>query len=152
MTVRSEVRPLSAEEQDLMRALAQVLVAVPRALDGDLVREQGLSANEYYMLMHLSEAPERRLRMGDLGAATAMTLGGVTRIVKKLEEQDLVVRERTVSDGRGQDAVLTEAGLTRLRNAWPTHLQSVRRHIFDKLAPRDSAVLTRALQHIASSD
>ena len=36
--------------------------------------------------------------------------------------------------------------------AWPTHLESVRRHIFDKLAPRDSAVLTRALQHIAHSD
>lgn len=90
--------------------------------------------------------------MGDLGAATAMTLGGVTRIVQKLEQQGLVARERTVSDGRGQDAVLTEAGLTRLRNAWPTDLESVRRHIFDRRPPRDSAVLTRALQHIASSD
>lgn len=135
-----------------MRALAQVLVALPRALDADLLREQGMSASDYYTLMHLSEAPGRRLRMGDLGAAMAMTLGGVTRIVKKLEDQGLVVRERCADDGRGQEAVLTDAGLARLQRAWPSHLASTRRHIFDKSASRDVPTLTRALRRLAQDD
>ena len=81
-----------------------------------------------------------------------MTLGGVTRIVKKLEEQGLVARERCATDGRGHEAVLTDAGLARLQRAWPSHLASTRRHVFDKLASRDVPALTRSLTRLAQAD
>lgn len=149
-TKKRPVPPLTAEEEDFWRAYARTLVAVPRAFDADLVREQGMSMNEYAVLMHLSEAPDRRLRMSDLAAASALSLSGMTRIVGRLEAQGLVRRERCATDARGYLAVLTDPGLQRLRKAWPSHLSSVRRHIMDHLDDVDLPALTAALRHFAT--
>jgi hypothetical protein len=48
------------------------------------------------------------------------------------------------------NAVLTDAGLKRLRRAWPTHLASVRRHMMDHLRELDLPVVTAALQRFAT--
>ncbi len=74
----------------------------------------------------------------------------MTRIVNRLAEQDLVCRERSPDDGRGWNAVLTETGLDRLRQAWPTHLASMRRHVLNHLQALDLPALTAAVQHFAS--
>jgi DNA-binding MarR family transcriptional regulator len=132
-----------------VRALGRAMLTVPRAFDADLLREQRLSHSEYSALRHLSEAPDRRLRMSDLAAAGALSLSGITRIVTRLEGQGLVQRERSSSDGRGWNAVLSDAGLHRLRQAWPTHLASVRRHVIDHVRPADLPAFTTALQRFA---
>lgn len=134
-----------------MRAFARALIAVPRALDSDLLREQQLPQSEYFVLMHLSEAKDRRRRMSELASACALSLSGITRVVHKLEREGLVTREKSQDDGRGWHAVLTERGLSRLQAAWPTHLASVRRHIFDRLDGIELEVMTTALQRIADS-
>ena len=107
-------------------AFARAVITVPRALDADLLRGQGMSLSEYNAVMNLSEAPGHRLRIGDLAAGCALSLSGMTRIVTRLAEQDLVRRERSPDDGRGWNAVLTETGLQRLRQTWPAHLASMR--------------------------
>src|ERR1051326_7641852 len=129
--------PLTADEEAFMRAFGRALLTVPRALDADLQDGPGLSLSEYTALMHLSEAPDRRLRMSDLAAACAISISGMTRIVSRLEERDLLRRERCASDGRAWNAVLTDAGFLRLRQAWPAHLASVRRHVLDHLRALD---------------
>jgi DNA-binding MarR family transcriptional regulator len=149
-TAREVPVPLTAEEEAFLRAFARAILTVPRAFDADLLREQRMSLSEYSALMHLSEAPGRRLRMSDLAGAGALSLSGMTRIVNRLEGQGLVDRERSCSDGRGWNAVLTDAGLERLRQAWPTHLASVRRHVFDHLNDADSPAFTAALQRFAA--
>jgi DNA-binding MarR family transcriptional regulator len=88
--------------------------------------------------------------MSDLAASCALSLSGMTRIVSRLEGQGLVRRDPCPSDGRGYNAVLTDAGLTRLRGAWPTHLASVRRHMMDHLNALDLPAVTAALQRFAS--
>jgi DNA-binding MarR family transcriptional regulator len=142
--------PLRLEEEAFLRAWSRAALTVPRALDADLLIEQGMSLSEYTALMQLSEAPGQTLRMSDLASACALSLSGMSRIVGRLEAQGLVERERSSCDGRGLDAVLTDAGLGRLRRAWPTHLASVRRHMMDHLRELDLAVVTTALQHFAS--
>ena len=122
--------PLTAQEEAFLRAFGRALLTVPRALDADLLREQRMSMSEYWALMSLSEAPAQRLRMSDLATACALSLSGMSRIMTRLEGLGLVRRERCADDGRGTNAVLTDAGLERLRQAWPTHLLSVRRHSF----------------------
>ena len=134
-----------------MRALARAIIVIPRVLDADLLREQRIASNEYGVLMHLSEAPGRTLRMSELANAVALSLSGMTRIVTRLESEGLVERHRCGSDGRGMNAVLTEKGLERLREAWPTHLESVRRHIMDHLGDLDLTALAEALGRIAPS-
>ena len=78
------------------------------------MREQRLPLSEYMTLMHLSEAPHRRMRMSELAAACDLSLSGMTRIVTRLETQGLVERVRCEEDARGWNAVLTDAGLARL--------------------------------------
>ena len=141
--------PLNAQEEAFLRALGRAIIRVPRAFDADLMREQGLSLSEYSALMHLSEAPDQRLRMGDLAAAGALSMSGMTRIVQRLEIQGLIRREQCTGDGRGWNAVLTDGGLERLRRAWPTHLASVRRNVMDYLSDLEIDPFTSALQKFA---
>ncbi|MET7396930.1 MarR family winged helix-turn-helix transcriptional regulator [Dactylosporangium sp. NPDC005572] len=142
-------RPLTPDEDALVRALPRLMYALPRAIDADLMREQRLSLSEWTALMRLSEAPGLRLRMGELAAACELSLSGMTRIVGRLEEQGAVERVRAADDARGWTAVLTDAGRARLDRAWPSNLASVRRHLLDHLAGVDVAGLARALQHVA---
>ncbi|BCY14924.1 MarR family winged helix-turn-helix transcriptional regulator [Actinoplanes sp. L3-i22] len=133
-----------------MRALGRFLLVVPRALDADLIREQRMSASEYSVLRHLSETPDRRMRMSELAAACDMSLSGMTRLAAKLESLGYLKRIRCEEDARGANAVLTESGLERLREAWPTHLDSVRRHIFDHLGELDLERLAAAFSAMAT--
>jgi DNA-binding MarR family transcriptional regulator len=142
--------PLSAEQEAFLRAWGRAALTVPRALDADLLTSQGMSLSDYTALMRLSETPGRSLRMSDLADVCALSLSGMSRVVSRLEAQGLVERERSSSDGRGLNAVLTDAGLDRLRRAWPTHLASVRRHMMDHLSELDLPAVTTALQRFAS--
>ncbi|WP_260148833.1 MarR family winged helix-turn-helix transcriptional regulator [Streptomyces sp. PanSC9] len=99
----------------------------------------------------MSEAPGSRMRMSELAEVCNLTLSGMTRVVIRLEKQGFVQRVRCEEDLRGWNAVLTEAGLARLREAWPAHLASVRRRILDNLAGCDLAQLASALRHIAKA-
>lgn len=101
--------------------------------------------------MHLSEAPHRRMRMSELAAACNLSLSGMTRVVNRLEKQGLVRRAKCEEDLRGWNAVLTDDGLARLREAWPSHLDSIRRHVLDNLAGHDLAALAAALRRVATA-
>jgi DNA-binding MarR family transcriptional regulator len=144
--------PLSDEQEEFLRALGRTLVFLPRAFMSDLGQEHELSMSEFFTLMHLSETPGGRLRMGDVAAATALSLGAVTRIVKLLEGKGLVERRPSVADGRVHEAVLTEAGSQRLNEARPAHVASVRRRIFDKFAGVDVAMCTTALLRMSEEE
>ena len=142
---------LTSDEEAVIRALGRVMIVLPRVVDADLVREQQLPLTEYTTLMHLSEAPHRLMRMSELAAACDLSLSGMTRLVTRLETQGLIERIRCDEDARGWNAVLTDAGLARLTRAWPTHLASVRRHVFDHLDGVDLAQLARALRQFATT-
>lgn len=135
----------------MARALGRLMTVLPRALDADLEREQRMSLSEYSALRHLSEAEHRRMRMSELAAACDMSLSGMTRLAGKLESLGYIERVRCLRDARGLEAVLTEAGLARLREAWPDHLASVRRHVFDHLSELDMGKLAAALNAIVRS-
>jgi DNA-binding MarR family transcriptional regulator len=146
------VKPLTPEEEAAWRALGRAVLVIPRVLDSDLLEFQGLNVTEYSVLFNLSEAPERRLRMGDLANYVSITVSGLTRVVDRLSRQGLVARVRDESDGRGQVAVLTDAGFERLERAWPTHLASVRRHVLDHLGGLDLVALAKAMGAVACEE
>ena len=148
----AEVNPLTPEEEAAWRALSRAVLVIPRVLDKDLLEAQGLNLTEYAVLLHLSEAPDRSLRMGDLAIYASITSGGLTRVIDRLARQGLVERVRDDSDGRGQMAVLTEAGYQRLERAWPTHLTSVRRHVMDHLSDLDLTRFARAMELVGDNE
>jgi len=144
--------PLTPEEEAAWRALGRAVLVIPRVLDADLLASQGLSMTEYSVLMNLSEAPDRSLRMSELANYVSISVSGLTRVVERLSRQGLVERVRSESDRRGQVAVLTPAGLERLERAWPTHLASVRNHVMDHLRGLDLAAVAVAFSGIACAE
>jgi DNA-binding MarR family transcriptional regulator len=146
------VEPLTSEEQAAWRALGRAVLVIPRALDADLLETQGLNMTEYSVLMNLSESPEHSLRMSQLANYVSITVSGLTRVVERLSRMGLVERVRAEGDGRGQVAVLTPAGLSALKHAWPTHLASVRRHVMDHLQDIDLVAFAEAMSKIGCAE
>jgi DNA-binding MarR family transcriptional regulator len=130
-----ELVPLSPDEEVLWRAMIRVMVALPRALDYDLLHTAGLALHEYAVLLNLSEADDREMRMTELADAVALSPSRITRLVDDLKARGLVTKFRSATDGRGNVARLTDKGLTRLESAYPDHLASVRSRVFDHLSP-----------------
>ncbi|WP_305785097.1 MarR family winged helix-turn-helix transcriptional regulator [Symbioplanes lichenis] len=143
--------PLNGSELAVMRAFGRLMVVMPKMLDADLQRTQRMSLSEYQTLRHLSETPGNVMRMSELAHRCDMSFSGMTRLVSKLESLGHLSRRRCESDGRGFDVQLTEAGFERLREAWPDHLESVRRRIFDHLGRLDLGDLAAALEGMNES-
>lgn len=151
-TTDVDPEPLSEEQEEFLRALGRTLVFLPRAFMSDLGQEHELSMSEFFTLMHLSETPGGRLRMGDVAAATALSLGAVTRVVKMLEGKGLVERRPSAADGRVHEASLTDDGRQRLNQARPAHIASVKRRIFDKLGGLDVSTCTTAMLRMSEEE
>ncbi|MEU5790566.1 MarR family winged helix-turn-helix transcriptional regulator [Micromonospora purpureochromogenes] len=146
------LRPLSPDEEALVRALGQLIYVLPRAIDADMVGAHQLPFTEYNALRILSEAPDRRLRMNELAAACQLSLSGMSRTISRLETQGLVERVRSGEDARGWNAVLTDAGFARLEQSWPSHLAAVRRRFLNHFEGFDLARLANAFQRVGTAD
>lgn len=146
----ADLEPLTATEEAFWRALMRIVLTLPRHLHSDMVRATGLSSSEYTVIMNLSEAPNRQLRMADLANATGLSASRTTRVVDDLQKHGLVTRRTSSTDGRSSLAELTAQGLTKLKSAWPSHLSSVRSRVLDHVDPRTLAKAAQALAAVAT--
>jgi DNA-binding MarR family transcriptional regulator len=72
----------------------------------------------------------------------------VTRVVDRMDRGGLVRREACPSDRRSSYAVITEAGLTRLEEILPGHLELVQRWFIDQLSPAQLEQMLESLRII----
>lgn len=112
-----------------------MLTWLPAELEAQLQRDADLTHFGYWVLAVLSETPGRALRMSDLAAMVNSSQSRLSHVVGKLERQGWVRRERSAEDGRGNVAVLTDAGLGKLEASAPGHVGAVRAMVFDALTP-----------------
>lgn len=126
MQSQEVVKPLDPVELGAWRGLLRVHADLVRRLDADLEREHALSLSSYEVLLHLHDAPGRRLRMHELAESVLLTVSGITRVVDRLVRDGLVARERCETDRRGLNAVLTDAGAEKFLAARCTHLRGIR--------------------------
>ena len=113
-----------------LRSHAQIV----RALDAELEREHGLPLTSYDVLIQLSFAPGRRLRMFELADAIVLSRSGLTRLVARLERSGLVERERGQVDLRQTYARLTDRGFEVLAAATPTHIAGIKERFLERLS------------------
>ena len=132
-------------------ALIRAHSRVVRRLEAELEAEHALSLPAYEVLAHLSEAPEKRLRMTELARHAVLTPSGLTRLVDKLARDGLVERQRCGADARVVYAVLTESGMARLVAAYPTHVRGVREHYLDWLTEAQKDAVSDALGDLAGA-
>jgi len=144
-------RPLRPRDSRLApwRAFVVAHARVWRRLDEDLRVEHHLSLPEYESLLLLAESEGRRLRMRELAEDLRLSKSGVTRLVDRLVGDGLVERGQCSTDARGAEAVLTPAGLERLRTAAPTHLRGIRDYFLASIEAADLSVVERVMVGIA---
>ena len=126
----------------------RIVLTLPRRLDSDL-RSTGLGASEYKVLMNLSEARNRTLRMAYLANAAGLSPSRTTRVVDGLESRGFVTKRTSSEDGRSFLAKLTPKGLTKLKSAWPAHLASARSRVFDHIDGTAVAQIAQGLGAVA---
>lgn len=112
-----------------------------RAIDESVQQSSNLSYSEFGVLVELSEAENRTLRLRDLCAHLEWDRSRASHQVTRMEKRGLVTKEPSPGDGRGVLVSLTEEGFSRLQAAVPEHVEVVRRMVFDHMEPSSAPVL-----------
>lgn len=128
-------RWLDDEQQQTWRTFLAAVQVLQRGLEDQLQDDAGMPHAYYELLVRLSEAPDRRLRMSALADAALSSRSRLSHAVAQLEARGWVRREPCPQDRRGQLAVLTDEGFAALAAAAPGHVEAVRRLLVDRLTP-----------------
>ena len=139
------VRWLSADEQRDWRAFRDATVLLLDVLGRELEERSDLSLHEYEVMVRLSEAPGRTMRMSQLATDIANSRSRLTHTIARMETAGLVARVACSEDARGVNCVLTDHGWAALVAAAPGHVASVREHLVDILSGDQLAALGDAM-------
>lgn len=131
----SDTRWLSTCEQETWRLFITAVDGLTEQFSRQLQRDSGMPYTYYEILVALSEAPERTLRMSDLAGARGSSRSRLSHAVARLEEVGWVERRTCDTDKRGSFAMLTDKGFAALETAAPGHVTEVREKLFDQLTP-----------------
>ena len=134
-------RWLDADERRVWLAWVIATRLLWAQLERDLQQDAGMPFSYYEILVMLSESPDRSRRMSELADATQSSRSRLSHAIARLEELGWVERRGCPDDRRGSYAVLTRAGFAALETAAPSHVESVRHHLFDVLTPAQLAQL-----------
>lgn len=143
-----QVRWLDDDERAAWLALASLSVRLGQALNAQLLRDAGITHFEYTVMAALSEAAEKTLRMSDLAFLADGSLPRLSQVVSRLEKRGWVERHPDPIDGRITLASLTGAGMDKVVETAPGHVEEVRRIVFDPLTTAQVAQLTRIAERI----
>jgi DNA-binding MarR family transcriptional regulator len=144
----SEPRWLDTAQQRAWRAYVDGSVRLTEIMDRDLKNRHGLSVSEYEILVRLSEAPERRLRMAELAEHASQSRSRLSHTCARLESKGLVKRGSCPNDKRGVYAHLTDDGFAVLERAARDHVETVRTFFVDVVEPYDLEAIGRAFRAI----
>ncbi|MGI8675324.1 MAG: MarR family winged helix-turn-helix transcriptional regulator [Nocardioidaceae bacterium] len=139
---------LSTPQQRAWRAYISGSTLLFDRLDRDLREQYDLSLPEYEILVRLSEARNRSLRMAELASSMAHSRSRVTHTIGRMQDKGLVERRACPTDRRGVIASLTDQGWNALVEAAPMHVRGVREHLVDIADPDDLAAVGRVFAQV----
>jgi DNA-binding MarR family transcriptional regulator len=146
----SEPRWLNPQEARAWRGFQSMRSQLGGRLRRQLVRDAGLSDADYEVLVNLSEAPDLRLRLYELGRRLQWEKSRVSHHLTRMERRGLVARQSCATDGRGAFVVLTDSGLAAIRAAAPQHVDAVRQYFIDVLTPAQLEALSEITEAVAA--
>lgn len=151
MAVTDDTPWLDPAEMRVWRAWLAAVGNASTLIGDGLKTTTGMAVEDYEVLVHLSEAEDRRVRMSDLSAMLHHSQSRLSQRIDRLAKQGLVCREKCPSDRRGTFAVLTDAGFDRLAAAAPHHVRDVRAAVIDQINPDQLESLAEILERIAAA-
>jgi len=117
-------------------------------IERDLAEQRRVPLTTYDVLIALFEAPEHKLRLGELTNKIILTKSGITRLVHRLEREGLITREKSEEDRRGAYAVLTTEGEAQLRQAWPVYARGIKEYFVAALSEEEVQRVRNAMEAI----
>jgi DNA-binding MarR family transcriptional regulator len=126
--------------------------ALTRDLNAALVASHGLTINDYGCLLLLSRAGDEGMRRIDLANELQLSPSGITRLLDRLEDQGLVGKGACKEDARVSYAILTEAGLAKIKEAWPEHVEQVERRVGAILSEEEIQILAELLGRLSDGN
>jgi DNA-binding MarR family transcriptional regulator len=147
--ISGEHETLSIEELRAWRGLLRAHACLAKRLDASLEQAHGLPMTSFEVLHHLKDASGGRMRMCDLAEQAQLSRSGLTRLVDRLEREELLERCSCAHDARGSYACLTDAGRERLDEAHGTHLAVIREHFFSRFSEGELSMLADMWGRIA---
>ncbi len=144
----STVSEIPHSDRDLWRTMRAMNEQLSRELDRQLQRDAGISQADYGILITLFEAPDRRMRTGELGELLAWEKSRVSHQVARMEARGLVERVVCESDGRGTWVTLATDGKRALLGAMREHAVAIRDLFLDDLDDAEKQVMLRAMTRV----
>jgi DNA-binding MarR family transcriptional regulator len=141
-------RWLTEEELASWFPLAGVMLKLNPALDSQLQRDSDMTHFDYLCLAMLSEESDWTSTMSALAARTNASLSRLSHVISKLEKRGWVSRCRSEVSRRVTMVTMSQEGYSRLVEAAPGHVETVRSLIYDGLSENDVANLHKLMSHI----
>lgn len=146
-----DIRWLDDEEERIWRAFLEAGSLVVQELDSSLKSNAAMTLDDYEVLVHLSGADERQMRMTELSQRLISSQSRLTQRIDRLVDRGWVRRERCPEDRRGTFAVMTPAGWDEIESAAPGHLHDVRALLIDLIEPHERRVIADVLERVATN-
>ncbi len=148
--VSKSAKWLTPAEESAWRKYIVASRRMYEALDEDLT-SHGLSLSDYEILVHLSDAKDRSLRMSELADKTILSRSRLSHRIKYMEGKGWVERQKCASDKRGTWAVMTTKGWNTIVKAAPDHVASIRKRFMDQISKADQANIAAIFEKVESN-
>jgi DNA-binding MarR family transcriptional regulator len=142
------VQWLNEAEERAWRALQFMQMRLEAELARQLAAESGLSYPDYVVLVTLTDHPDGRLRLFELGATLGWEKSRLSHHVTRMVDRGLVRKEPCDDDRRGSFVVITPRGRSEIEAAAPSHVRSVRELFVDRLSAEELAVIAGAAEKV----
>jgi DNA-binding MarR family transcriptional regulator len=144
----TDVRWLDEREERAWRALQFMQMRLEAELARQLATESGLSYADYLVLVALTDHPQGRLRLFELGDVLGWEKSRLSHHVARMADRGLLKKEKCDSDRRGAFVVITKKGSKEIESAAPGHVRTVRRLFIDRLTPDELDVIAIAAEKV----
>jgi DNA-binding MarR family transcriptional regulator len=155
----AEAKWLDEREARAWQALQRMNLRLNGELGRQLAAESCLSAQDYQVLVVLTERPDGRIRVLELATVLGWEKSRLSHHIARMEERGLVKKSKCESDRRGSFVSATAKGRREIESAAPGHVAAVRRLFIDHLSPRQldaiaeaAALVLHALEAAADDD
>lgn len=149
-------RWLNEDEQRTWRAFLGASQLLLNKLDRELQRDAGMPHTYYEILVNLSEASERTMRMSDLAERSLSSRSRLSHAADRIEQLGWIERLDCPEDKRGSYARLTDEGFAILERAAHGHVEAVRTHLFEQLSEQQvkqlRAISEAVMKHLTPGE
>jgi len=147
-----QLTPKTSSRSQAYGHLVGAHATLTRRLSALLEEEHGLTMSEYEVLFLLARQDDHSMRRIDLSREVRLSPSGITRMLDRLETTGLVEKGSCASDARVTYAVLTDAGMKKLRDCAPIHQAEVDRVLGERLSDEEVETLGRLLERLSDLD